>query len=124
MTTGHRLFKFERPKFPTWLIPQPGKLLAIASIVMPLIGLLVGLLVTQQTYLSGEASRAVTRAASIRSQLDQFTILMGDLESGERGYVLTGQERFLGPYDVALRLLPDIDRGLEDSTSYNPDLRA
>ena len=124
MPMGYRLFKLERAKFPAWLIPQPGKLLAIGSIVMPLIGLLVGLLVTQQTYLSGEASRAVTRAASIRSQLDQFTILMGDLESGERGYVLTGQERFLGPYDIALRLLPDIDRGLEDSTSYNPDLRA
>jgi signal transduction histidine kinase len=124
MTMGNRLFKLEKPQFPTWLIPQPGKLLAIGSIVMPLIGLLVGLLVTQQTYLGGEASRAVTRAASIRSQLDQFTVLMGDLESGERGYVLSGQERFLGPYDTALRTLPDTDRKLEDYTSDNPDLRA
>lgn len=42
MTMGHRLFILERPKFSTWLIPQPGKLLAIGSIVMPLIGLSVG----------------------------------------------------------------------------------
>jgi signal transduction histidine kinase len=124
MTMGHRLFKLERPKFPTWLIPQPGKLLAIGSIVMPLIGLLVGLLLTQQTYLSGEASRGATRAASIRSQLDQLTILMGDMESGERGYVLSGQPRFLDPYYNALKLLPEAERRLESYTNDNPDLRA
>jgi signal transduction histidine kinase len=124
MTMGCRLLGLKRPTLPAWLIPKPGKLLAIGSILMLLVGLLVGLLLTLQTYRNREASRAVTQAVSIRSQLDQLTMLMGDMESGERGYLLSGQERFLGLYDNALRGLPEVDRRLEGYTSDNPDLRA
>lgn len=105
-------------------MPKPGKLLAIGSIGMSLIGLLIGSLLIQQNLRNREANNAVTQASSIRSQLDQLTVLMDDIENGERGYLLTGDAHFLAPYESALQRWVGADRRIRDYTAAHPHLRA
>jgi signal transduction histidine kinase len=117
------LLGLKRPNFPAWLTLKPRTLLAIGSIVMPLIGLLIGLLLTQQTVRNADANRAVVQASAIRNDLNQLTVLMDDIESGERGYLLTGQKRFLVPYDSAVRQLPELNKQLTNYIGEAPQLR-
>src|SRR6478736_4091450 len=44
-----------------------------------------------------------------------------DLETGLRGYVITGEQRFLEPWTAAVAALPARTRALEQLTSDNPD---
>ncbi len=119
---GRYLLGLKTLTFPSWLL-KPRVLLTIGSIGLPLIGLLIGLLLTQQTLRNSDANRAVVQASAIRYELNQLTVLTDDMESGERGYLLTGQRRFLAPYDNAVRQLPEINKKLENYTSDAPHLR-
>ncbi len=90
---------------------------------MPLIGIMIGLLLTQQTVRNEAANNAVVRASAIRNQLDQLLILVDDADSGERGYLLTGQTRFLAPYDNAVQQLPALNKRLENYIGGDSHLR-
>jgi signal transduction histidine kinase len=85
---------------------RPRGLLAVGLIILPLIGLMIGALLSQQNSSNADASRAVTRASGIRNQLEQVLVLLGDAESGQRGYILTGETSFLTPYSNATDQLP------------------
>jgi signal transduction histidine kinase/DNA-binding response OmpR family regulator/CHASE3 domain sensor protein len=53
-------------------------------------------------------------------RLNELTTLQADMESGARGYVITGDEQFLAPYQVAR---PQLDTQLEaliETTADNP----
>ena len=60
----------------------------------------------QATDLSRHSERVLVAART----LEQLVI---DLETGERGFLLTGDERFLGPWDSAQAALPDATGELE-----------
>ena len=57
---------------------------------------------------------------SAESQLS----LMKDAEAGERGFLLTGDESYLAPYNSAIAALPSGLRELKDLTSDNPAQQA
>ncbi len=84
---------------------------------------MIGLLLTQQTVRNEAANNAVVRASAIRNQLDQLLILVDDADSGERGYLLTGQTRFLAPYDNAVQQLPALNKRLENYIGGDSHLR-
>ncbi len=44
-----------------------------------------------------------------------------DAETGQRGFLLTGEEKYLSPYNEALRLIPASDAELESLLSSQPD---
>ena len=50
----------------------------------------------------------VSRQAQMSIAAEQLLSSLKDLETGERGYVLTGEERYLEPYETALAALPGL----------------
>ncbi len=52
------------------------------------------------------ASHAVTHSNQIRSDLSDLLSEMKDAETGQRGYIITGQDSYLDPYTAALTAEP------------------
>jgi CHASE3 domain sensor protein len=51
---------------------------------------------------------------------NQVERLEVDLETGQRGFIITGQERFLEPWNAARAALPEQSRTLEELVADNP----
>ena len=49
----------------------------------------------------GEATQSVDRTLMLREETDVFLSLVTDAETGQRGFVITGDRRYLAPYDAA-----------------------
>ncbi|MHB1939142.1 MAG: CHASE3 domain-containing protein [Acidobacteriaceae bacterium] len=47
--------------------------------------------------------------------------MMQDVETGSRGYVLTGEESYLEPFNNAVRLIPQKIQHLRQMTADNPE---
>lgn len=102
-----------RPRIPSRLtgawanIPLTAKGLIV--ITVPLI-ILIGSLVTlyQASSAEARAEEDVRRAFSIQRDIYQVHALLAEAASGVRGHLLTGQERFLEPYQKAEVELPVI----------------
>ncbi len=69
---------------------------------------------------SDEADYWVAHAYRVMNSAESVLSMMKDAESGERGYLLTGDERFLRPYNSAIAALPIGLKELKDLTSDNP----
>ena len=63
------------------------------------------------------------RAVLAREQVAQLATAYTDQETGERGYVLTGEESFLEPYNTGLRVASRLTRSLR-SDSHERELLA
>ncbi|MEH6459014.1 methyl-accepting chemotaxis protein [Chitinimonas sp. JJ19] len=57
---------------------------------------------------------------AVLGQLDSVATLLKDAETGQRGYLLTGQERYLEPYVLAVRKLDNTLQALQQATRDNP----
>jgi signal transduction histidine kinase/CHASE3 domain sensor protein len=80
-------------------------IIAAAAIVVILV--VAGFFATARGFQSvRNATRAEQRAQSAAATATQVEKLVLDLETGTRGYVLTGDERFLQPWRSAQRRLP------------------
>src|SRR5262249_7535872 len=79
-------------------------------IVGPAAGIVIVIAIGIYSLSEGEAYRnAAARASKTRAVVkwaEQLVSLVRDAESGQRGYLLTGDQRFLAPYTEAL---PQID---------------
>ncbi len=53
-------------------------------------------------------------------QLDQVMFNLLDMETGERGYVITGLEQFLGPYESGSVALEANLKKVKEVTTQNP----
>lgn len=84
------------------------------------------LLVLGGTELSREFSRAaklrtdVRQSYEARSQIQRVFSLLQDAETGQRGYVITGQEAYLEPYNTAVDRLDDQLGALGDMLAHQP----
>jgi signal transduction histidine kinase len=70
-----------------------------------------------------DASRDADRSEQAIAASHELERLVVDLETGERGYVITGDERFLEPFRVARARIPALVRELE-APSLSPAQRA
>lgn len=61
-----------------------------------------------------------TQARIVRLQLEQLLSALKDIETGSRGYAITGRDEFLAPYRSALADLPAIRRDLRAATASEP----
>ena len=66
---------------------------------------------------AGTAAR-VTHSQAVLSALASILASAKDAESGERGYIITGNTRYLAPYDSAERR---IERGITDADTLTRD---
>jgi hypothetical protein len=67
-----------------------------------------------------EARRWVEHTHVVLEKLERVVSLLKDLETGQRGFVLTGQDVFLEPYNLALAKLPATISQIRSLTSDNP----
>jgi signal transduction histidine kinase len=62
----------------------------------------------------------VRHTLSVRNQLARVLTLVQGAESGQRGYLLTGNAAYLAPYDAAVRQMPETLDGASALVSDNP----
>ena len=79
--------------------------LGIGSAALLLILVTLCSLLMEQTYRVDATGRALGRTSVIRAGIQQVFALLQDAETAQRGYLLTGKEQYLGPYNAAARRL-------------------
>lgn len=65
----------------------------------------------------------LTQINQIQLKLDALYSALQEAESSQRGFVITGNEAYLAPYDHALQRLPHITKKLERLTADDPPQR-
>ena len=78
----------------------------VASVVLALIVASVFVVLIQAISALNDATRRETRARDVRAATLVLEKLVIDLENGARGYVISGNERFLEPFEEAKAQLP------------------
>jgi CHASE3 domain sensor protein len=87
--------------------------MAIASGVLALVvGAAFGVLLASVDDLRTQ-QRLTTRSQEVLVAANQLELLVVDLETGVRGFVITAQERFLQPWQTAQAALPGVSGHLE-----------
>ena len=100
------------------------KLTAVA-LAFSLVALVVAtLFLAHQAQLVRDAMVQQTALTGWLGQFQRVLILLADADSGQRGYLLTGRDRYLVDYRRALRELPQVLRQLDTVPLENPVLRA
>lgn len=90
-----------------------------------LLALLVVLLIGGLTYVNSRAllrqNDRVTHTYEVLRQLDDMLSLAQDVENGSRGFLVSGNEDFLKPFNVAVERLPRDAERLRQQVSDNPE---
>ncbi|MGC4061030.1 MAG: CHASE3 domain-containing protein [Aquabacterium sp.] len=68
---------------------------------------------TGTSYLVTHTHRVLEHVAALLS-------LLKDAETGQRGFIITGQETYLEPYEAAVRNIPAVVKELQDLIADNP----
>src|SRR5437879_4023829 len=66
-----------------------------------------------------EANRTVAHTHEVLANLEALVSILKDAETGQRGYIITEDERYLEPYDAAVKNREPIIRKLRDLTIDN-----
>ncbi len=86
----------------------------LASLVVPLLLILVGVDLIREFDSSRSVRSEVYQSYETHLQIERVFSLLRDAETGQRGYVITGDERFLEPYANAVSKLDSQMGRLED----------
>ena len=99
-----------------------GAVVIAAAVGVPVILLVMAFLVNRGFEETARLRREVERSYETRAALEHVLSLHQDIELGQRGYLITGDESFLRPYrdasrnvDQALISLGDANRGVGDT---------
>lgn len=98
---------------------QPLRRLAI-SLVLAVLAACVLIGINETGYIrSNQALDGIAESSRVRSSLNRLLVHVLDAETGSRGYLLTGDPRYLEPYNAAVA---EISQNLESlRTAYPPD---
>ncbi len=102
--------------------PTTDKKIRVGFVFALVLLLILGVVLYQTTLKFREAERREEQIDTELDKLDEISSALKDAESGERGYLITGDEQYLEPYDEAIQT---IDRDLSDLrglTADNPNL--
>src|SRR6266852_8360806 len=66
-------------------------------------------------------SRLVTHTHQVLEHIAEVLSLLKDAETGQRGYVITGDEAFLEPYQAGTSNVHTVVKELRDLTADNPN---
>jgi signal transduction histidine kinase len=110
----------QSPSLPFRRLTSP-RLIGLAILALPLAALLVAVgsfavLLTQYR----DAARGVTHTVEATAAIDRLLGEMVDAETGVRGYLATGDARFLEPYDAAPESYAEARAALETLVQENP----
>ncbi|MDP6513725.1 MAG: CHASE3 domain-containing protein, partial [SAR202 cluster bacterium] len=87
------------------------------------VGLVIMLIVGVVTYISTVSlvnnSNMVDHTHEVLKGLDSIVSYLKDSETGQRGYLITGENRYLEPYNASLSEIPLAIANVRDLTSDN-----
>lgn len=78
-------------------------------------------MVAQETRAVREASASQRQLSDLRSALQQLSIELNHAETGQRGYLLTHSDRYLGPYLSARQAVPTLLHSIDAIAAIAPD---
>jgi methyl-accepting chemotaxis protein len=81
----------------------------------------VGVLTYRATSELVDSADLVTHSHKVKENVSQVLSAMKDAETGQRGFVLTGEERYLEPYTAGLKVIEGHLKDLEELVSDNPE---
>ena len=110
------------PRARGWSLPYLGRraatLLAAASLALLI---LVGVLAAIMVKRVNRTAHWATHSLQVEAKATELLGLAQDLKIGERGYVLTGDDAFLAPYQSALARIPASLDELRSLVADSPD---
>src|SRR5882762_8942265 len=68
-----------------------------------------------------DTSRLVTHTHQVLEHIADVLSLLKDAETGQRGYIITGDEAFLEPYQTAIGTFHNVVKDLRQLTADNPN---
>jgi methyl-accepting chemotaxis protein len=83
--------------------------------------IVIGLISFWSTRRLIDANRLVAHTQEVLTTLDNLVSAIKDVETSQRGYIITGSEASLGPYTAALPDLEQASKNLRALTSDNPE---
>jgi CheY-like chemotaxis protein/CHASE3 domain sensor protein len=92
-----------------------GFLLAVVAV------LVIAVLSYQSLQATAESSRSLTRAIEVLAQLNSVLSTLKDAETGQRGFLLTGEESYLEPFTTAKSALSGEFKTLRGVLSDRPE---
>ncbi len=105
-----------RPTARSWLNISVGLLLSLLVVMAAVAYRTIGQLQTN--------SRSVAQTLQVLEALERLDSTVADAETGERGYLLTGDDEYLDPYKAALANHRDGIELLAELTADNPSQQA
>src|SRR2546429_9796919 len=75
--------------------------LGVGAFGLACVVLVFGSISVQRMADLGEAIQSVDRTLMLREETEAFLSLLKDAETGQRGFVVTGDRHYLAPYDAA-----------------------
>jgi CHASE3 domain sensor protein len=90
-------------------------MLAVIAVVV------IALLSYQSLQATAESSKSLTRSIEVLAQLNTVLSTLKDAETGQRGYLLTGEESYLEPFTTAKSALGDEFKTLRGVLSGRPE---
>ncbi|MFN6482198.1 MULTISPECIES: response regulator [unclassified Nostoc] len=81
----------------------------------------IGLISYQSTNTLIETSRKESHTYQVLSQLEDLNLQLTNAETGQRGYIITGEERYLEPYNAAIQVINQKVREIQRLTADNPN---
>ncbi len=81
----------------------------------------IGLISYQSTNDLIETSAKESHTYQVLSQLEDLSLQLTNAETGQRGYIITGEQRYLEPYNAAIEVLNQKVKELQRLTADNPN---
>ncbi|MEH2128329.1 response regulator [Nostoc sp.] len=81
----------------------------------------IGLISYQSTNELIETSGKESHTYKVLSQLEDLNLQLTNAETGQRGYIITGEQRYLEPYNAAIQVLNQKVGELQRLTADNPN---
>jgi signal transduction histidine kinase len=105
--------------------PQRFRSLMVIAVTVPVLLLTaLAIVLTWEVRTLLAAYKAADHSSTILAELTQARLLFSDRQRGIRGYLLTGDQRFLEPYERAGQQLPAVLAALEERLSGSQGQRA
>ncbi|MDZ8081136.1 MAG: response regulator [Nostoc sp. DcaGUA01] len=81
----------------------------------------IGLISYQSTNELIQTSRQENHTYQVLSQIEELNLQLTNAETGQRGYIITGEQRYLEPYNATMQSLTQKFKELQKLTADNPN---
>jgi methyl-accepting chemotaxis protein len=98
-----------------------GRKIAMGFVVAFLLPLAIACVAYRNINVLASTSLKVARAHDILYAIDQLMSEMKDAETGQRGYIITGEDEYLEPYNNATTTIPNTISELRQLTAGSPE---